>query len=658
MSDRNEYKCRRYASNHDLCFIWSTINAGIAIAGLVVLTSPTYVRAEPAATAMAVNEASLAPSQRVLVSAEIAVAAALAVRRSGRALESQILEIDAAQDRVTQAAARARTTRSDAERAIAEAALVEARTGFETLANSVHRQIGLAQEELAAIRADAVVRAASLSPEEVALRQRFADGDNGRQTFDQIEMLARQRTARTREAAARSIGTDQRGSARRYAGALSRGVAGYSTEELLQLWNKAATTDPSEFWQHVERSQLAQITLDFETITNAAADGARHANSEEELLEALRISLVAVAMPTMDGIAELRLPESLANRWLAAVNARGQVAFQDRKGAEPLKDEQVLVLSRFFSGINYVFSGLEFSIRSIFVSHELDNATRSAISLAWVDLVKDSGMISGAAEPLESNNIVGAIFLSSLVNAIATTFPDLDYEKELSNEQVLNLRRIAWESELIDFRAEVHSQDPSQVMLTQAIAGYLTIFIQMHLQRPHDAGLIKDYTSAFLQTFRWLRLSLDSNEGRTLISMATQLLDSFQPRDPTDRSVRNQGHWVRLILASEAAKHGNVGQALRWLEDLDARLDEDANVPAAAFTTARYRFAVQRQRAGLPGSTVTAADLTATVNSLRRAGHSTPRDSELVRLALAPSSVPVRSSGSPPASPEASSPPP
>ena len=236
--------------------------------------------------------APITPAQRDRMSRSVVAVQTVTLLRDRGVLDEAQRERVATLERELAAALAARDAAVAGSSTQAQGRLEQARTAFDAeVTTLVAANQGLLRE-IEALRDSLKVTLPTLTDEEVRLRQRFADGDRvgTRAIMEKLDAdwdaavqlsleraqaeLARttnlQRAARKRDAAQRA------------AVSVSKGDAGATSLQVLDLWDQAAALAPSDFWTHIERARLAQTIGNLPRARAAAEDGVRAAGGDLE----------------------------------------------------------------------------------------------------------------------------------------------------------------------------------------------------------------------------------------------------------------------------------------------------------------------------------------------------------------------------------------
>ena len=275
-------------------------------------------------------ETDLAPLQRTLLPALVAVQQAAAIRGGGRAdatvlarldgLERELREARAAYDRLSR--------RAESDRIAASAALDDARERFRAEADFQFQRLGLPPEAVERYRADLAEILPSLSVEETAARRRLADGDLS--VIDRLEELKRTRLRAQEVASQRALRRAQapelREIAANYALAWARGELGRTTAELLRRWDEAASYDPDDFSTQLERARLARLLGRMPEALEAGTRAVALAATWTQTLRASREAMVAAAVTKRPGSVAAVEPffDQLQKNLVEATSARDQ----------------------------------------------------------------------------------------------------------------------------------------------------------------------------------------------------------------------------------------------------------------------------------------------------------------------------------------------
>jgi tetratricopeptide (TPR) repeat protein len=214
----------------------------------------------------------------------------------------------------------------------AQARLEAARQNFDAEAATLSAANQNLSREIAALRAGVLVRTSTLSDEEVRQRQRFADGDT--RALDVMEALKKERLAARRQAAELAMrqeeASEARDSARNFAIAVGRGDPGRTSADVLARWDEAAALDPTDFWQHIERTRL-NVTLGSSERAKQAAEQAMQAATTNRDRSAAQHELGNILVAQGDGAGALALySESLEiARALTVADPRSAAAKRD-----------------------------------------------------------------------------------------------------------------------------------------------------------------------------------------------------------------------------------------------------------------------------------------------------------------------------------------
>ena len=132
--------------------------------------------------------------------------------------------------------------------------LETARTDYAKLVRDIAEREARAQAEIAAYRAEAQGLAARATPEKLTALQRFADGDRTG-AWPVLKEITEASVKARMAAAAKAAAQELRELARLREIMRENGEA--RAQEVLVLWDEAATLDPTDVWTHVFRARLA-----------------------------------------------------------------------------------------------------------------------------------------------------------------------------------------------------------------------------------------------------------------------------------------------------------------------------------------------------------------------------------------------------------------
>jgi tetratricopeptide (TPR) repeat protein len=231
--------------------------------GVLVLTLPCLVQAQPSSNlSVRPTLASLAPiavtqADRDRMTRSLVSVQTISVFRDRGVLDARQQERIAGLERNLAAALAARDT-ATTNTAQSQVVLEQARTAFDAEVTTLTTANQGLLREIEALRNETLVQVTRLSDEEVRQRQRFADGDT--RALDIMDQLATQREAAIDLAAKQRRAESRRDMARQFATAVGRGDTGRTSADVLARWDEAADLDPSDFWQHIERTRL-NLTL-------------------------------------------------------------------------------------------------------------------------------------------------------------------------------------------------------------------------------------------------------------------------------------------------------------------------------------------------------------------------------------------------------------
>ena len=238
----------------------------------------------------------LPPLLQRVANQAVAVHTSTLVRTSGRADAAMVARMDGldAELRAARQALDALTTSSSSAGDEAEARLEAVRVRYQRETEALFTRLQLANDERDRYRQDLTSTLIAASPTELEAQRRFGDGDFS--VFDPMEAatLARQGAVRVRQAAERrQEGVELRQLAQGYATMVARGAPGRTSAELLIRWDRAAASDPSDFWTHIQRAQLAQTVGNLARARAATTDAAKAATDDWDR------SVVQIALGTI-----------------------------------------------------------------------------------------------------------------------------------------------------------------------------------------------------------------------------------------------------------------------------------------------------------------------------------------------------------------------
>jgi tetratricopeptide (TPR) repeat protein len=246
----------------------------VAMTWLLAVAVPTPLMAQPAAAQAADRQALV---QGLQTQYEIAL-----IRERKMADDRETQLIGALEARLR--AARAQADAAHGAAAAANAALASARQDYAGLADKLTARDPVAQADAGAYHAQAASAAASASPAKLAALQRFADGDRAA-AWPLIQQLT------NAEIAAPGVSVADQARDLRELAALrdimrAHGEAG--TADVLGLYDKVASLDPSDFKTEIARARLAVDLGDLTRARAAAEQAGRVATTDAEHAMALR----------------------------------------------------------------------------------------------------------------------------------------------------------------------------------------------------------------------------------------------------------------------------------------------------------------------------------------------------------------------------------
>lgn len=219
---------------------------GAIAAALFVLALGGPTHAQTATQVAAVNAGSVADGLEAQFRAAL-------IRERRLADDREVRLIADAETRMRRA--RAALANATGDRAVAQAALDAARVEYAQLVHAIPLQEAATRIEVEAFRAELEGRLPEATPELFAAYQEFADGDRAA-AWSTLEPLISAR-ARARVTAARSVAAAEVRQLAQLRDVMR--INGEATaQDVLALWDQAATLDLRHFGTHIQRSRLAQ----------------------------------------------------------------------------------------------------------------------------------------------------------------------------------------------------------------------------------------------------------------------------------------------------------------------------------------------------------------------------------------------------------------
>lgn len=247
---------------------------GLAFVSLMLLSGAGVALAQPTLPALRIS----AEMQRVIDGVMAQYQAAL-IRERRLANAQQLQTIAENEARLTNARRRA-----DARVAGAEVELELARAAFAQLVESIALQDAASRAEIEAYKAQAGGLAARATPELLAAYQRFADGDRIG-AWPVIETLTEAQVRATMSAAGARAAVGLRDAVRARDIMRIRGEARRS--DVLELLDRAAALDPSDFGTQLARARFASMLGETPKALDAARQAQRIAQTTREKSAAL-----------------------------------------------------------------------------------------------------------------------------------------------------------------------------------------------------------------------------------------------------------------------------------------------------------------------------------------------------------------------------------